>query len=99
MSSGQWEQPGGIREYGMSWSWKSRTASFLATVDDQGFWNLPTVAGPFSECQSHWIIEGVRQGRYHLVDRCSPDPADPVRVIAARAMKWGNLRIQKSRIY
>jgi hypothetical protein len=99
MSSGQGDQPGGIREYGMSWSWKSRTAAFLSIVEDEGFWNLATLAGPVSGCRSHWIIEGVKQGRYHLVDRCSPDPADPVRVIASRAMKWGNLRISRSRIY
>jgi hypothetical protein len=74
MSSGQGDQPGGIREYGMSWSWKSRTAAFLYIVEDEGFWNLATLAGPVSGCRSHWIIEGVKQGRYHLVDRCSPDP-------------------------
>jgi len=99
MCAGRGDQPGGIREYGMSWSWKSRTASFLAIIEDQGFWNLATLDARVSGCQSHWIIEGIRQGQYHVVDRCSPDPADPARVIAAHAMKWGNLRIQKSRIY
>jgi hypothetical protein len=32
--------PGGLRENGMSWSWKSRTESFLRTIDDVGFWKV-----------------------------------------------------------
>ena len=96
-------QPGRMTEYGMSWSWKSRTASFLRTVEGAGFWNLPTLAGAdgntFPACRAHWIVEGLKNGQYHVVDRCSPDQADPVRVVGSRAMKLGNLRVRKNHVY
>jgi len=96
-------QPGRMTEYGMSWSWKSRTASFLNTVEGAGFWNLPTLADTAGSalpvCWAHWIIEGIKNGKYHVVDRCSPDQTDPVRVIGIRAVKFGNLRVRRTQIY
>ena len=92
--------PTGLREIGMSWSWKSRTASFLKTVDGAGFWSQPD-KNPDSErvCRSHWILEGVRGGQYRVLDRCSPEPDDPVRIIGARAMRLANLRVHGRQIY
>jgi hypothetical protein len=87
----------------MSWAWKSRTASFLGTVERAGFWNLPTLAdddrNAIPACRAHWIVEGIRNGQYHVVDRCSPDQADPVRTVGVLAMKLGNLRVRKSDVY
>jgi hypothetical protein len=93
-------QPRGLHQYRMSWSWKSRTASFLTTIGDAGFWNLPTgdSAGP-APCRSHWILEGVRQGQYRVFDRCSPPETDPVRIIGVRAMKLANLKVHGRQIY
>jgi len=96
-------EPGRMSEYGMSWSWKSRSASFLRTVEDAGFWNLPTLADADRSanpaCRAHWILEGIRNGQYHVVDRCSPDRTDPVRVVGVLAMKLGNLKVHKSHVY
>jgi hypothetical protein len=92
--------PGGFREYGMSWSWKSRTASFLRTIDDVGFWTLTTGgSGTLNFCRSHWILEGVRQGQYRVIDRCSPPESDPIRIIGVRAMRLANLRVHGDQIY
>jgi len=96
-------QPGRIVEYGKSWSWKSRTASFLGTIAGAGFWNLPTLVygdgNAIPACRSHWILEGIKNGQYHVVDRCSPDQTDPVRVIGMRVMKLGNLRVHGRNVY
>jgi hypothetical protein len=96
-------QPGRVTEYGMSWSWKSRTASFLSTVEGSGFWNLPTLADAGGDaipaCRAHWIVEGIKGGQYHIVDRCSPDPSDPVRTVGMKAIKLGNLRVHGSNVY
>jgi hypothetical protein len=92
--------PGGLRENGMSWSWKSRTASFLRTVDDAGFWNLASGGSDTPGfCSSHWILEGVRQGQYRVIDRCSPPETDPIHIIGVRAMRLANLRVHGSQIY
>lgn len=93
-------QPTGLRENGMSWSWKSRTVSFLKTVDDTGFWSSGNSASSSQRiCRSHWILEGVRRGQYRVVDRCSPDEHDPVRIIGIRAMRLGNLKVHGRQIY
>jgi hypothetical protein len=96
-------QAGRLTEYGMSWSWKSRTAAFLSAVEAAGFWNLSTLAGAegnaIGACRAHWIVEGIKNGRYHVVDRCSPDQNDPVRVVGMLAMKLGNLKIRRRDVY
>ena len=93
-------QPTGLHESGMSWSWKSRTASFVKIVDDSGFWiEADQPPGSQSPCRSHWILEGVRRGQYRVIDRCSPPEDDPVRVIGLRAMRLANLRVHGRQIY
>ena len=90
---------GGLRENGMSWSWKSRTAPFLRTIDDVGFWSLATGgSGTLDFCRSHWILEGVRRGQYRVIDRCSPPDSDPIRIIGVRAMRLANLKVHTDRI-
>jgi hypothetical protein len=92
--------PGGLREYGRSWSWKSRTTSFLRTVDDAGFWSLATGGSDTQDfCRSHWILEGVRQGQYRVIDRCSPPESDPIRIIGLLAIRLANLRVHGDEIY
>jgi hypothetical protein len=92
--------PTGLLDSGMSWSWKSRTASFLRTIDDVWFWSLPTGRSDTLDlCRSHWIMEGVRQGQYRVIDRCSPAQDDPIRIIGVRAMKLANLRAHGDQIY
>lgn len=52
----------------------------LATAD---FWNLPTRAEAGLDGEQ-WIIEAVRDGRYHVVDRWTPAPDGPhARFVAA----------------
>ncbi|HVW09365.1 MAG TPA: hypothetical protein VHC90_12325 [Bryobacteraceae bacterium] len=93
-------RPTRLRDSGMSFSWKSRTASFLKTIDNVGFWTLPdTPAAPGVPCRSHWILEGVKLGRYKVIDRCSPDDRDPVRVIGTQAMHLASLRLHGSKLY
>ena len=94
--------PGGIRRWNMSWAWKSRVASFKSAWDGAGFWNLPTLdaaADGNAVCRSHWVLEGIRNGQYHVVDRCSPLPSDPVRAVGLQALKLARFRIKAREVY
>jgi hypothetical protein len=92
--------PKGLRTIGISWSWKSRTTSFQQTVAGTGFWSIPTGdSNPQGICRSHWVLEGVRHGEYRIIDRCSPDENDPIRIIGERAMRFGNLKARGRQIY
>lgn len=44
-----------------------------------GFWDMPTPEPPVPPNYvrldgAHWIVEGIRGGHFHVVDRWSPDP-------------------------
>ena len=48
-------------------------SSFLKLLDQADFWNLEKDKGIGGTDGSEWVVEGFRDGRYHLVDRWSPD--------------------------
>jgi hypothetical protein len=51
-----------------------QTDKFLATIQRLQFWELPTHETPETVgCDgSQWIIEGIKDGKYHVVDRWTP---------------------------
>lgn len=46
--------------------------SILEALDGIGYWNLPTRDGNIGFDGAQWVLEGVEDGRYHLVDRWTP---------------------------
>lgn len=47
--------------------------SFRSKVENDGFWNAPNPVNDQEGTDgSQWIIEGVKAGRYHVVDRWMP---------------------------
>jgi hypothetical protein len=109
MTSGQGGyEPGRIIRYGVSWLTKSKTQSLLSALAAARFWNLPTLAGTnagpdgvqwIGTDGAQWIVEGVKNGQYHVVDRWSPDTADPVREIGLLSLKLGRFRIRPGDVY
>jgi hypothetical protein len=70
---------------------QTQTEAFLTALNELSFWSLPPLLeteGNFIQTDgAQWILEGVKQGRYHLVDRLSPDRTnDPIRIIGTRLM-------------
>ena len=74
---------------------------FLSQIDSLGFWKAPN---PLLNDQvgtdgSQWIIEGVKDGNYHVIDRWSPKSG------IARELGWrlmfnlGGLEVPKQEIY
>lgn len=51
-----------------------QTEKLLATIQRLQFWELPTHETPETVgCDgSQWIIEGIKAGKYHVVDRWTP---------------------------
>ncbi len=48
---------------------------FLALLEKAGYWKLGDDDDSGHD-GARWILEGVREGRYHLVDRWTPDDGD-----------------------
>lgn len=70
---------------------KEQTASFLDLINEAGFWDLATyaqgVVGPDGKKivevdvdGAEWILEGVKDGKYKIADRWSPEKG-PVRAL------------------
>lgn len=94
--------PGGIRRSSVSWLPRAKTQSLLAAFESAGFWNLPT--DPPADDRvvldgAQWILEGVRGGEYHVIDRCSPEASDPSRAIGTLALKLARFRIRPAEVY
>ena len=50
--------------------------TFNQLLEKACFWNLPTTETAMGNDGAEWILEGVRHGRYHVVDRWSPETGD-----------------------
>lgn len=46
---------------------------FLTLLEKANFWNLATKDDVLGEDGAQWVLEGVRGGRYHVVDRWTPE--------------------------
>jgi hypothetical protein len=96
-------EPGHIITYGVSWLTHAKTQSLIAAFTAADFWNLPTQAAGSGAARglddSQWILEAVQNGRYHVVERTSPGPNDPVRAIGALALELARFRIRPADIH
>lgn len=56
---------------------KEQTERFLARIEELQFWSLPTKEAEEPNVinldGAEWVLEGTKDGDYHLVDRWSPD--------------------------
>lgn len=48
--------------------------AFMLHLEHSQYWLMPTENDRILNDGAEWIMEGYREGRYHVVDRQSPDP-------------------------
>jgi hypothetical protein len=77
---------------------KEQIAGLLLKVEAAAFWSLPTNENSGGRDGARWIIEGVHQRRYHIVDRWTPS-SGPVREIGLYLMRLSNLKIPTKKLY
>jgi hypothetical protein len=77
---------------------KQQIDAFLLQLRKAGFWTLPTMKKEMGDDGAEWILEGVKTGNYHVVDRWSPEKG-PVRDVGLYMMHAGKLKISKKEIY
>jgi hypothetical protein len=80
---------------------KEATAWFLAEVKHARFWAVPTRDGSRVVLDgAQWIIEGIKEGRYHIIDRSSPDPKDPAHILGvALLINLARFRLLYQEVY
>jgi hypothetical protein len=100
-TGGKGGAPGRILRYGRSWLTRGKTQSLRSALEHAGFWNLPSIE-PTTDVRldgAQWVFEGVHGGKYHVVDRWSPDRGDPLRDAGLLALKVGRFRIRANDVY
>ena len=66
---------------------KERTDWFLQVIEANSFWKLPSRDETRMGCDgAQWIVEGIKDGSYHIVDRWSPERGE-VRAIGLAMIK------------
>jgi hypothetical protein len=74
--------------------------SFRSKVEDGGFWNAPNPVNDQTGTDgSEWVIEGVKAGRYHVIDRWSPTNGPAHELGLFLAFDLARLSIPKNEIY
>ena len=72
---------------------------FQTRVDQVGFWRLGTDTKPGGNDGAQWIIEGVKDEKYHLVDRWSPKTG-AIRVLGLTlAMDLAQMNLPADEVY
>ncbi len=81
---------------------RQQTQDFLGRVERVRFWEMPTEERKSSDVVcldgAYWIIEGVKGGSYHVVERYCPDDG-PVRELGLLAISFAGLKIPKGELY
>jgi hypothetical protein len=81
---------------------KEAVDHFLELLNELDFWNTPTEQPESNEIGvdgAQWIIEGVRDGHYHVVDRWSPDDGPFRKAALFLALNLGDLNPRYNEVY
>jgi len=80
---------------------REQTDTFLAKVGTVKFWELPSYenSGGGGEDGSQWIIEGVKEGKYHVVDRWTPSKGAVRELGLTLALGLAELKVPKDELY
>lgn len=60
---------------------KHGSALLLSRIIETRFWDLPSRGEPGGTDGAQWIVEGVTDGKYQVLDRWSPADADPIHAL------------------
>lgn len=72
--------------------------AFRHHLEDSCYWQLPTRDDGGGLDGAQWILEGVKGGRYHVVDRWTPQNGS-YRELCLYALKLSGLKLDTSELY
>ena len=89
-------RPGKLITYVTRSLTKAEWDYFVSLLERSCYWHLPTTSDePIGTDGAQWILEGVREERYHVVDRWTPQSGD-FREACLYLLKLSNLGIDPS---
>ena len=93
-------KPGNLVQNDTSTLTREQAELFLRKIEEHKFWNLEAVDKSNGGMDgAEWIIEGVKDGSYHIVNRWSPEEG-PIRAIGLFMLQnIATLRIPRNETY
>ena len=73
---------------------KDTVNAIIKSVEDSNLWGLPSKVEEQGLDGSHWIIELLSNGNYHLIDRWSPK-SGPIRKLAISFIELSDLKVKE----
>jgi hypothetical protein len=77
---------------------KAQVEGFLGLLRKAAFWSTPSEDGAGGNDGAQWVLEGVENGRYHIVDRWSPEKSD-FEQLCLFMFKQSQIRVDPKEIY
>ncbi len=81
VSLDKWDDPGKIEETASSKISASAVKELEQLLADLEFWQMKTLSTDGGFDGSQWMLEVVKERKYKIVDRWSPEDGDPMRKI------------------
>lgn len=78
---------------------EQRTRMFQERLRRLAIWKLPATRPDMGVDGAHWIVEAVKDGRYHVVDRWSPPAKDPIHQFAITLLDLAEFKLPHDEIY
>ncbi len=75
-----------------------QTQAFLAKIEQTDFWNILSQDTTPGLDGAQWIVEGVKNGKYHVVDKWSPKEG-PIRELGLALLDLGHMKQSKRETY
>jgi hypothetical protein len=72
---------------------KAQWESIMLALEKSNFWELPTYQDDSGCDGSRWIFEGVKNGRYHVVDRWTPKKTSDYHALGAMLISLSEARL------
>jgi hypothetical protein len=77
---------------------RAQVEKILGLLRNAAFWSAPSKDGTGGNDGAQWILEGVENGRYHVVDRWSPEKSD-FEQLCLFMIEQSKIRVEAKEIY
>jgi hypothetical protein len=87
--------PGKISRSGEGVLTESEWCEFLRLLDKADFWKMPSENDVLGNDGAQWVLEGVKENRYHVVDRWTPRDESKYRAACIYLLKLSGVDVDK----
>ena len=85
-------EPGNIKHESTTTINAENVASYLEALDSINYWSMPTNDARIGTDGEQYILEAIKNGQYHIVDRWSPEDKDAFAEVCQQLIKLADIK-------